>query len=167
MAVVLMLSFSIGSMIIYDTEVLVCKFNARIVAHEKAELKIIKVPASEFNLGNQADEIWYDGELYDIKSISFSNDFAYITVFHDTAEEQLVNNDAQGLENQWKYNQSSTQRISKHFVAHVDVDKILIGSAVSTPAFCENSQSTSFHYKLPLFTSAVQSVIKPPPIWLI
>ena len=85
----LLLSLCSGTLlyfVLYTTQ-LGCKLDFITSFHSAEDMTLLQIPAGDIK-PNQ-DEIWYQGSLYDIASIKIVHGTAYLTVLHDTNEEQV------------------------------------------------------------------------------
>jgi hypothetical protein len=73
----------------FDAAQYQCRQHAQETIDRSAHLFTIVVSADAFP-NHHEREIWYGGQLYDIKHYQIKGDRVYLTVYHDSPEEALV-----------------------------------------------------------------------------
>lgn len=140
----------------------IAQFEAKSEAQQNIKartgLSVLQVPLKEFD-GN-SDEIWYNGRLYDVGSYAVQNDTVYLSVFHDNAEESLVQNISSSFER--NSCTPGNQRLTKHPVHFTDDGKILAERYTVAGVSAENSCNPVTHF-CRYIPSAFTSVDLQPP----
>lgn len=125
-------------------------------------LHTLKVSLKDFNKLACKNEIWYEGQLYDVSNYTITGEIVYIVVFHDEHEESLVKNAIDNFEPYDKYISDNTVHIVKHRIHPPDDSKILV-----TPFILQNIAAAKVYVPMPYFinySSPVYShILKPPP----
>jgi hypothetical protein len=60
---------------------------ALLEGERKDDLQLLTIPKADFR---QDDEIWYEGQMYDVSSYTIVGDSVQLQVWHDVKEESLV-----------------------------------------------------------------------------
>ena len=140
----------------------VCKINARGAITMGKNLQTLKIPVEEYKGKEDQDEIWYEGNLYDVGLVVIHNDTAYVSVFHDSTEEVLVkitNEDTEHVVSSVLYN----SHISKHMPHPIDDNNIPISKITYQLGITEILSFCTTFYLNHLPQTVYPSVIKPPP----
>jgi hypothetical protein len=160
----LMLSVSISAMLyfFYDVEQFHYKMEARQDIKVNQRLQIVKLSLKEFRDKNDPDEVWVNGELFDVSSYVIINDTAFVTVLHDEHEESLVKDIVSSFEPNDKYATDNISHVCKHRIHIPDDGKILVA-----PYAIKFLSTASVDHPSPRFTEHASQipleVIKPPP----
>ena len=115
----LLLSLSISSLVYYtwlDLSELAIKQEAHNHLNQGEEKQeIITIPYQQFANADK-DEIWQNGELYDIVSYKVEAGIAYVSVIHDTKEESLISKISEHFSsgNEFVANRSTTHMSHTH-----------------------------------------------------
>lgn len=85
------------------------------------------MPLSEFSYLSHGDELWANGQLYDVKSYTVSNDTVTIIAYHDSKEENLVVNLCEDLDQFCAKHITNRNTHFTHYRTYQSVqDKILV-----------------------------------------
>ena len=159
-----MLSIGIsGSLyLFFDVAQLHFKEEAKDEVASKENLQTIKLSVQELNSHKDGDELWVNGQLYDVSGYIVINDTAIVTVFHDKGEEGVIKAIVDSFEPNDKYSCDNITHVSKHRIHPPSDGKVLVaryeaGFAVSSVF------SDSYPFVKEYCHSAIEDVIKPPP----
>ena len=143
---VLVLSIGACVYVVMDAQQYYFKALASDEVDAKKNLETIKVSLKDYG-GNIGDEIWANGNMYDVSSYVVINDTAIVTVYHDNREEDLVRTIADDLGSRDNYMPGTDHHVSKYKTHLTDDGKILceeyslkISTApVPVHSFCEQA----------------------------
>jgi len=162
LALILCLSISSLLYLFFDVAQLRFKGEAQENIRSDEQLQVIKLSLQDFRNRKGSDEVWVNGNLYDISSYTIVNGEVFVTVFHDSNEESLVKNIADSFEPNDKYCGDNIVHVCRHRIHLPDDVKILPGRHT----ICFAGRANKFEV-LPYFNDYYSvlnnAVIKPPP----
>ena len=162
--ILLMLSVSISALLYFFYDVSQCRFKMEAQTDIKARehLEIVKISLTDFRNRSSSDEVWVNGNLYDVSSYVIINDTAFVTVLHDENEEGLIKNIVDSFEPNDKYATDNLTHVCKHRIHVPDDGKILVAAytikLVSATSVGHSSRPFAERFSLIPF-----GVVKPPP----
>ena len=157
---ILALSISALLYVLLDVVQFDFKLAAKDDIEEGGHLQTIKLSLREFN-NNKKDELWHNGELYDVRSYVIINDTVFISVFQDEREAQIIKSITESFDSSL-YANDGFSHISKHHLPPFGGGKILV--ALYKIKFIA-AYNTCFPFSPFIEYASVSSfdVIKPPP----
>ena len=164
LVVVLMCSMGGGLWYVWmDAAQVGCKLEAALELNQGDHLIQISIPTDIYGHLVYGNELWYQGCLYDIKEVRIAGGIAFVTVFHDSGEEELTLLSCVQIDpgaTMW----ATSQHLSKIKLLPLGQDKWLGEYAflpVTSTILSKNKQFSCFQFNLVAFVPALPD---PPPI---
>ena len=164
LSILLILCLGTGALLylFYDIAQMGDKHLAQQEIKAKEKLENIQLSLQEFKELNGSDELWHNGELYDIYSYSVQGSFVSVTVFHDCNEESLIQNIVESFEPNDKIASDNLVHIARHHIHPPTDGKILCEHSFNLIAG-PGIASLPYYYSWSFYPLQFFSILKPPP----
>ena len=149
---------------IFDIAEMEIHQSSKIETAENIHTQTVSMSLSEFKAQKDKDEIWVDGALYDVKDYTISGNQVFITVFHDTNEESMLNSLTENIESGSSVLPDHAQhQFSKHKVTIPDLQKIMPGTYSFSTYHNPGKALININEAAIIYLQCCTSILKPPP----
>ncbi len=159
---ILCFGFSALLYLYYDIAQFRDKKQAQHELKSREKLEVIQLSLEEFKQLNGADELWQNGELYDISNFTIKDGFVSVTVFHDCNEESLIHSIAESFEPNDRITADNLVHMTRHHI-HPPTDGKILSYYNFEFLGCETTAVPTFYYLHSSYSFQLASILKPPP----